>query len=198
MEFDNEKPWINMVAIRLADEGVPVNAIARGLRTPSGEIRKVLNEAYEKAYLICVPRDDWPRGSTRDHRLPDTVRIDIGSPEFNAHMVRKISGLTPSTALMVGALIKRPEMTRAGLHSILQRSERPEETGPKIVDVNICKIRNALRKNQLAFGRKAGIENAWGIGYYMTQETKNAILERVGLNKDGTHVVEPLNQQVAA
>src|SRR3954465_15888923 len=55
-------------AIRLADEGVPLRAIARATKIPSEELRTALEEARDDGRLIELPRDDWPPGFPRDQR----------------------------------------------------------------------------------------------------------------------------------
>jgi hypothetical protein len=51
---------IRGIAIRLADEGVPVQAIARATQIPSGELLPLLSDAIHAGQLIAMPASDWP------------------------------------------------------------------------------------------------------------------------------------------
>ena len=61
------------VAVRLADEGVPLCAIARATGTPSGEVRERLELACAEGRLIDLPKGRLaprlPPRSARDAAL---------------------------------------------------------------------------------------------------------------------------------
>ena len=48
------------LAIRLADEGVPLRAIARATAIPSEQLRDELYSAKINGLLIELPSEDWP------------------------------------------------------------------------------------------------------------------------------------------
>ncbi len=169
--------WSGNVAIRLADEGVPVNAIARCVKRSSSDIREILNEAYERSQIICVPRDDWPKGSQRDTRLPDTVRVDMTDPVFTAQIMRCI-GVTGTQAVMLGALIRRPEMTRASLLLLIQKDNPDDPIEEKNIDVQMCKMRKRLEPQGLL------IHTIWGRGYFLDPDSRKKIMEKLGLPVD--------------
>lgn len=177
-------PWVRGVAVRLADEGVPINAIARAIRVPSTIIRGVLDQAYDLAQIIAVPRDDWPKGSQRDLRLPDCVRITLAEPAFITHVMRTLT-LTGTQAQMLTALLRRPEMTRASLHLITQREGRSKDTEPKIVDVFMCKLRGLLKPHDII------IETIWGRGYYLNPENRAKVFNLLGLPVENVEGDEP-------
>ena len=58
------------IVVRLADEGIPVRAIARGVQVPSESIRDVLHLAIDLGQIVGMPRDDWPINVLRDNRSP--------------------------------------------------------------------------------------------------------------------------------
>src|SRR4029077_5381528 len=64
-------------AVRLADEGVPLRAIARATRIPSDELRDALYEAQQEGRLLELPRDDWPPGFPRDQRALQLSRLAV-------------------------------------------------------------------------------------------------------------------------
>jgi hypothetical protein len=58
------------IAIRLADEGVPLRAIARATNIPSTQLYETLTVARMDGRLLSLPRDDWPRESASQKSVP--------------------------------------------------------------------------------------------------------------------------------
>lgn len=152
------------IAVRLADEGVPLRVITRALKQPADEVRERLQDAYDKGEIIAVPRDDWPAGSRSNDRRPDVVPLDIESDEMLLSITRTFK-ITPAMSRVFAALLRRPEMTKATLHLAVQREGR-EFTDPKIVDVMICKLRKVMPKYDI------DIKTIWGRGYFIPAESK--------------------------
>jgi hypothetical protein len=61
-------PSLSSIAVALADEGVPLHAIARVTRIPSDELRTVLAQAKDLGDIVELPHEDWPPGFPRDTR----------------------------------------------------------------------------------------------------------------------------------
>ena len=53
------------IAVRLADEGVPLYAIARVLKSPAEYVREALYVAKGEGKILEMPREDWPPNSLR-------------------------------------------------------------------------------------------------------------------------------------
>jgi transposase len=66
-------------AVRLAQEGVPVAAIARALCTPYEYVARALREALEAGDIAEMPASDWPVGQRREDRAP-TKKRRAGEP----------------------------------------------------------------------------------------------------------------------
>lgn len=152
-----------LVAVRLADEGIPVRAIARSLKVPSEDIYEVLRDAIATGSITEMPKDDWPVGSTRGQRAAFN-----GTPlENEENLQRAIRGcfkVTRLEAAILSVLVKRTEATKAQLHIVIEqmRSDTTREaTDPKMVDVIICHLRKKLKGTDLT------IRTVWGIGYNM-------------------------------
>jgi hypothetical protein len=160
------------VAIRLADEGVPVRAIARAVHINAEELRPHFEHAKLTGRLVDLPREDWPPGIPRAHRVPDLQPIaDIGDEVLKAGIMQ-IFGLTLNQASMFLALIRRREVHRDQMHEIYnQRGKELADTDVKIVDVQICKIRQRLEK------MKIEIRTLWGFGYAMSIANRRRALE---------------------
>lgn len=164
------------VAVRLADEGVPVGAIIRSLLMPAEEVRDILKEASENGLLVALPRDDWPPGTRREARMPDTVPIEIAGDELLMRLMRMLK-LTESEARVFSVLLRRPQAAKGTLHQAVQRipSSADEQSDIKIVDVFICKIRTKLDPLGIT------IDTLWGKGYSLTKEGREAAIQRLGL-----------------
>jgi hypothetical protein len=170
-------PVISAIAVRLADEGIPVRAIARAVKYTSEDIRDALHIAIDCGQIVAMPRDDWPAGVLRDNRIPEAlgrVKLENENLIFNIARLFKVTKLQ---AALFSVLLKRTEVIKDTLHQVIESRRKPnkEETDPKMVDVVICHLRKRLE----AFGIE--IETQWASGYYMTPEMRkkaNLLLEQ--------------------
>jgi len=157
------EPLIRAVAIRLADEGIPVRAIARATRLPSDEVYETLREALATGSIVEIPKDDWPLGSSRASRNPcqDT---SLEQEDALKSACARYFKATPLEAAMLAVMLKRNETTKEQLHTVIEQN-RPsngrDETDPKMVDVMICKLRKKLKLHDIV------IETMWGTGYFI-------------------------------
>lgn len=179
--------WHN-VAVRLADEGVPVRAIMRSLMLSYEEVREALAAATERGMLLSIPRDDWPAGTRRDERQPDTVPLDL-EDEHMVMLAMRTFTLSPALAKMLVAFLRRPQMSKTSLHIVTQKDDgsnaRPDPSDIKIVDVFVCKLRAKLkvfREKNPTF--TAEIETIWGIGYCIPSSGKESVFRALGIKHD--------------
>lgn len=155
------------IAVRLANEGVPVRAIARSILHPSEDVRLAVQEAIDTGTITSMPRDDWPPGVPRGSRLPSFM-IGKSEPAQMAACQRALA-ITRLEASFMLVLMKRDEADKVTLHHVVetQRMARtnqpgdPDETDPKIVDVVICHLRRKLKSKGIK------ITTLWGHGYYL-------------------------------
>lgn len=162
--FDT-RPLFDAVAVRLADEGIPVRAIARATALPSEEIYSTLRDAIARGSIVEIPRDDWPPGSARSARSAFTGTLLEQEQHLKTACARFFKA-SPMEAAMLACMLRRNEVTKEQLHNTIEQN-RPgdgakEPTDPKIVDVMICKLRKKLRLHDLE------IKTMWGMGYLMS------------------------------
>lgn len=167
-------PKINMEAIvaNLAQEGVPVRAIARSTKIPSEDVREILDLAMDAGTILQIPRDDWTIGSTKDNR---DIGIDAFAALNEAQMKLycvKLFNVTALQGAVLSALIRRKELTREAAHVLInaQRTAFIDETTVKMVDVVVCHLRKRLRK--LGPAPAMVIKTIWGQGYYMVPDDR--------------------------
>lgn len=167
------------VAVLLADEGIPVRAIARSLKIPSGEVYEALREAKMEGKLIDLPPDDWPPGQSRAARL-----VGTGSPLHNEDTMRIACAQQFKTSrletYMLMQLLRREHATKQQLHRVVE-DNRPspgtkDETDIKMVDVIICKLRKKLLSHNIT------VETVWGLGYLLKPDQRARCLEILGRN----------------
>jgi hypothetical protein len=133
--------------VRLADEGVPVRAIARCLKIPSEEVREMLDDAVQSGDLLAVPKDDWPPWIVREDREP----LPALMKPFDEDALIMHTGFCFGLSRMQGAVLlqflRRREVTRELLHMTLEAHRPPNENGgnTKIVDVVLWAIRRKLK-----------------------------------------------------
>lgn len=77
-------------------------------------------------------------------------------------------GLTGAQARLFGCMMSREVMTRDAAMVAMYRDRCGADDEPeiKIVDVQVCKMRKALKP----FGIE--IRTRWGVGYFLTEEAK--------------------------
>lgn len=166
------------IAARLADEGVPVLAIARGMKLSSTDVYDALADALEQGVILEMPKPDWPPGTSRQNRnaLAGTILDNDDNLKFACARLFKATRLE---AALLGMLLKRQEVTKSQLHTVIEQnrpSETADETDIKMVDVLICHLRKKLKPHNLS------IETVWGIGYLMKREAREqaaALLQQV-------------------
>lgn len=156
-------PAVAEIAVRLADEGIPVRAIARAVKFPSEDVRDVLHLAMDQGLIVQLPRDDWPVGVARDRHIPDALSAQPINDERMIFNIVRLFKVTKLQASLFSILIKRNEVTKETLHQIIEQRRKPnkEETDPKMVDVVICHLRQKIVPFSLT------IKTAWACGYYM-------------------------------
>ena len=166
-------PHLMKVAVRLADEGIPVRAIARSTKLPSEDVYEILREAIAAGSIVEMPKDDWPIGSTRGQRTAFQ-----GTPLDNDDALQiacaRFFKVTKLEAAIFTTLLKRNEVTRQQLHAVIEQTRSGEATkdatDPKMVDVIICHLRKKLKPPGIE------IETIWGIGYLVpAADRKKAI-----------------------
>jgi len=172
-------PRVAAVVVRLADEGIPVRAIARATSTPSEEIYEALRGAIAQGSIVEMPKDDWPPGASRSARTILTgTHLDTEN-ELKCACVRYFKA-SPLEAAMLALMLKRNEVTKEQLHSVIEHSRPPgrEQTEIKMVDVMICKLRKKLKEHEVE------IKTMWGLGYFISAMHREAAITRLLAMKD--------------
>ena len=142
--------------VRLADEGVPIGAIARITKLPPTDFRPVLKDALANGRIIEMPREDWPPLARRSDRVPG-VSEDSGRRAQARHriddddmMLLALNSAFRTTRLQSKVLLR---LLRRGLcpmkmlHDTIEdnRGNPAEPTQDKIVAVTICHLRKKLK-----------------------------------------------------
>lgn len=161
------------IANQLADEGVPVGAIARSINIPFADVSKFLQKSVVAGKIIQVPKADWPvdKHSTRDTRLPQFDLFTGYNEEMLLLTLIRIYKVSKLQAAFFGALLRRKEVTRQALHEIIEsrRSPDADETEEKMVDVVICNLRKRLKPHHLI------IKTIWSAGYYIETDQRRQV-----------------------
>lgn len=147
-------------AVRLADEGVPLRAIARATRIPSADIRDALYEAQRDGRLLELPRDDWPPGFPRDQRALQLSRLMAGNRRALFIAVQQVFSLQMAEVPLLLTMLQYEAMCK----------KRDDMTG-RTVDVHICAMRKKLRP----FG--VTIHTIWGYGYQMAVDQRRKAMD---------------------
>lgn len=160
------------VAVRLADEGIPVLAIARATKLSSADIYQALRDAVSRGSILEMPRDDWPPGSRRGDRV-----LLAGTPLESEDQLKcactRYFKTSPLEAAMLALMLKRDEVTKPQLHAVIEANRPPgkEITEIKMVDVMICKLRKKLAVYSVA------IQTMWGVGYFISRADRDRAIK---------------------
>jgi hypothetical protein len=164
---------LGMVAIRMADEGIPIQAIARVMKVPSEDFRHVLKDAVSAGRLVELPAEDWPPATPRALRTPTRKAPrpanDNRPGEDDEILILHLSKLFRTTRLQSTVLLRlmrRSICTKQMIHDAVEdnRGNPDEPTSEKIVDVVVCHIRKKLKPFGLA------LRTLHGQGYHMPPE----------------------------
>jgi len=149
-------------AIRLADEGVPLRAIARATRIPSEELRLTLTEARDDGRLIDLPKEDWPPGFPRDQRALQLSRMLSENQDGLFFSIQKTFHLTRAEASLLLSLIQN-----------MQVSKSRADMASKTIDVHICRLRKAMEPFEVKIG------TLWGYGYQIAPAARRKIMDLI-------------------
>lgn len=174
LEPQPSRPFSHDVAVMLADEGVPVRAIARSIRIPGEDVYEILKTAVGDGRLIEIPRDDWPVGARRNRSPAERVVLALDDTTLQM-TCSSFFKLTRLQAAVFATIIRRPSVTKEQLHQAIEnnRDANQEPTDQKMVDVVICHIRKKLRDYALP------IDTVWGIGYSMKLDVRERALHLI-------------------
>jgi|SRR5262252_4572134 len=152
------------IAVRLADEGVPLRAIARAIRVSSETLRETLNEARVTGRLVDLPRDDWPPGFPRDQRALQLSRMVSENREAFLVAMQQLFGLTRSEISLLLTMIQHPALLKARI---------PSAMSPQTVEVHICHVRQRLEP----FGIE--IQTLHGHGYQFSPDSRRKVMDMI-------------------
>jgi DNA-binding response OmpR family regulator len=158
---------VEQVALRLADEGVPLRVIARTLHTPSDTIRRQLRAAHDTGALIDLPKEDWPPGFPRDQRALQLSRLVMEDREAVMLSVQRIFHLTSTEVALFMLLLQHPCVPKSRIN-----------LATRTIDVHVYNIRRRL----IPFG--IAIATLWGYGYQLSSDSRQRIMDLI-LARDG-------------
>ena len=153
---------VDAIVVRLADEGVPLRAIARATNTPSDQLRTKLREARDEGRLLDLPNEDWPPGFPRDQRALQLSRMVTQNPEAVTLAANHVFGLTATEVTLLMTLIQSPDVPKERI-----------SMAPRTIDVHICHIRKALAPFGIAIG------TIWGYGYQLSEPHRRKVMDLI-------------------
>lgn len=168
---------LKTIVERLAYEGVPVAALTRAFQVDRDQMYGTLRAALESGRLSEIPPSEWPPTKGRVPRI-GSGRVNQVDPETVLVLLMKTYDLTRQQALLMRAMLLRPQATREQLYEAAQLAhEHGEDTEPKIVQVVICKLRRRLAKRK----HRVVIHTIWNGGYYIKRDQRMRIFEKIGV-----------------
>jgi DNA-binding response OmpR family regulator len=150
------------LAVRLADEGVPLRVIARTLHTPSEEIRLQLRRALDDGTLVDLPKEDWPPGFPRDQRSLQLSRLVTDDKAAVVLAVQRVFGLTSTEVGILMLLMTNIAVPKSRINMV-----------HRTIDVHICRIRHRLSPFGIAIG------TLWGYGYQLSTDSRKKLMDLV-------------------
>lgn len=168
------QPTIFDAAVALADEGIPVRAIARSLKIPGEDVYDLLNEALLEGRLFELPKDDWPPGTKRSQRAQTENTILNRDDETLRMGCSSRFKMTRLQAAVFVALLRRPELSKEHIHNAIEaiRTSANAPTDLKMVDVVVCHIRKKLKLIDPSYK----ITTVWSMGYSLIPAARESAL----------------------
>src|SRR5262245_4762558 len=164
------------IAVRLANEGVPVRAIARIVQLPSAEVREQLEAAKYHGYLIEIPGEDWPVGLRRERRLHHLAKLVSNKPSISLSQlhaaIRTTYKLSPVELQILVILLSNAEMHRTSSNLLAANDLRVTS-----LHMNVSRLRRRLAP----FGLQ--IQTLYGDGYHMSAVDRRQTLSILGRNR---------------
>ena len=159
------------IVIRLANEGVPVQAIARATGWAYAELHAELQAAQADGHLVAIPCVDWPAGYSRDAKLLHLTR-QIAPPNNRADLqdtIRRVFELSERPAQILLLLLQQPQVSR---ERIAQMTEAAAGIS-NVTSVHMSYLRHKLKK----FGLE--VQTMYGYGYRMLPEHQREALNLI-------------------
>lgn len=182
------------ICARLADEGVPVRAIARSLQHTPDAVREVIRSAMASGAIAYKPKEDWPPGAHRDSRAPTWVKDSQVLEQELVYSCVRLFKVTKLQGALLAAIINKTEVTKEMLHLVIEsrRSPLKETTDPKMVDVVICNLRKRLKPFNVV------INTLWARGYFMEPAERQRVHGMINAYIAGNTTPEDLQRAVTA
>ncbi len=174
---------INRVWVRLADEGIPVAAIARSFGVKFSDVHAFLKEARDRGEIIEVPPSDWGLGQSRHDRADKggpAERVARPDPNDPIHVARVCNdfNLTHQAACLILLLASR----RGGVpkEMIFKLLFEDHDTRDPLVMKNhlsvlMTRCRRQFSKQSILFE----IKTIWGVGYALGEGTRALFLNSI-------------------
>ena len=155
-------PPVAAIAVRLADEGVPLRAIARSLHTPSDEVRTSLRNAQLSGQLVALPKEDWPPGFPRDQRALQLSRMVVEDKVAVVLAMQQLFRLTGTEGNLLMLLLQNSSVPKARINLVR-----------RTVDVHVHNVRRRLAPFGIA------IVTLWGYGYQLSADSRQRVMEMI-------------------
>jgi len=147
------------IALALADEGVPLAAIARAVRVPAAQLRETFEAAVVTGDLTGLPRADWPPGFPRDQRALQLSRIIHENKRDFIVAVQQLLGITKVQINILLSLLQHPSFAKDATRT------------SNSLEVHISRLRRALAPYNVQ------ILTCWGYGYKLSTDDRRKILD---------------------
>ena len=155
--LDRLRPELRLaeVAIRLADEGVPIAAICRATKIPSDELREQLQAAQEQGRLITMPAHDWPPHDAKPRQVLAEDR------EAQGIALRAIVRTTKTETNLLLDLLQKTSICKG------------KYTSPGAIDVHAYHLRKKLAPHGIV------VISVHGHGYRLEVEDRRRLAEMI-------------------
>ena len=119
-------------------------------------------------------------------RLRDRIEeleLILGADRSLSNRIRGALGVTRDQAKMLGLLISRNVVTHEAMYTVVYGA-RPDcdQPEPKILDIQICKLRRRLQLNAIA------IKTEWGEGWSMSLQDRAKVRRLIAVDA-GTETI---------
>lgn len=157
---------IEIMIVRAAREGIPVNALARILGYGRNGLKRYLKQALGDGKILQIPPDDWP---SNGESTTSSEMISRGYEDQEVARVCHRFGLSVGEGCLLVCLMRRAGYFCSNKTLFKAAAKDPERIKGNLVSVTVCKLRKKLKPYGIMISRKTAI------GYMITADQAELI-----------------------
>jgi DNA-binding winged helix-turn-helix (wHTH) protein len=171
------KAAVEVIIVRAAREGIPINALARILGYNRSDLKRYIKQAFDDGKVFQIPPDDWP---SEAERAPSSEMVYRGYEDQDVAKACHKFGLSVGEGCLLMCLMKKAGQFCSNKTLFKSAAKDPERVKGNLVSVTVCKLRKKLKPFGIVISRKTAV------GYMVTVD-QSQLIKSLMLDKGSDH-----------